>query len=70
MAEVKVPRCDECGSKNVYRKQDASWSEKNRDWTEIEGVEYHCFQCGNSKVDVEAKFYGGFIWKELETENE
>ena len=51
------PICDKCNSENVYRKTDASWCKKNEDWTEVQGVEFHCFECGNSKVDVGEEFY-------------
>jgi len=51
------PICDKCNSENVYRKTDASWCKKNEDWTEVQGVEFHCFDCGNSKVDVGEEFY-------------
>ncbi len=51
-----VPKCDECGSKNVYRKIDANWCKESQDWTDVEGVEFHCFDCGNSKVDLEWEF--------------
>ena len=56
-----VPRCDECNSKDVYRKQDASWSKKTKDWTQVESIEFYCLQCGNPRVDVDMKFYGGYI---------
>tara|TARA_X000001388_G_C2173471_1_gene100718 strand:+ start:237 stop:461 length:225 start_codon:yes stop_codon:yes gene_type:complete len=53
----EFPVCDECGSENIYRKTDASWCKKNQDWTEVQGVEFHCFECGNESIDVGEEFY-------------
>ena len=64
--DFDLPKCDNCGGVNVYRKRIAYFRDNH--WREEPFCdEYHCSECGNESVDMSAWF--GSAKKEKDTVN-
>ena len=51
------PRCDNCGSTSVYRREEAFWDTQKKSWSDGGGYEFICLDCGQYDVQLEEEFH-------------
>ena len=50
------PRCDNCGSTSVYRREETFWDTQKKSWSDG-GYEFICLDCGQYDVQLEEEFH-------------
>ena len=50
------PRCDNCGSTSVYRREETFWDMQKKSWSDG-GYEFICLDCGQYDVQLEEEFH-------------
>ena len=48
------PRCDNCGSTSVYRREETFWDTQKKSWSDG-GYEFICLDCGQYDVQLEIR---------------
>ena len=51
------PRCDNCGSTSVYRREETFWDTQEKAWKSDNFYEFICLDCGQYDVQLEEEFH-------------
>jgi len=51
------PKCDNCGSTSVYRREETFWDTQKRAWKSDNFYEFICLDCGQYDVQLEEEFH-------------